>query len=1026
MMARRISLIVAALICLVSGMASAQERFGSLTGTVTDSTKAAVPGATVTATNKQTGAARVVVSGGDGTYRLPDLDPGRYAVSFELDTFQKVQVDDVIVLLGRTIGVDAELRPGVLTETVNVTADAARQLDLTSVTLSHNITAEEIDRLPKGRSFQSLALTSPGVNVGEIEGGIQVNGASSAENSFTVDGVAINSLIYGSSRQNTVFEYLQEVQVKTGGVDAEYGGALGGVISAVTKSGGNIFSGETHYYYSGSGLSSGPVKRLVLDPNNLTTVGYFQDEEQKNNQSEFGGSLGGPIVKNRLFFFGSISPRVVRRTNEYMFSAGTEPGEINQKQTAWQGFGKVTYAASRVHANASLLMTPTRSTGRLPAYDSLGTNWLTTSEAANLAETTRGFESDQNNVGGNVDVWLRNNSYLSARGGYFYDSYKDTGVPNITSYTYQTPNFTVPGVPANLQGGFGTFNTPRIQISQFDTTKQGFVQLDYNHAFNGAGSHLIKGGWGLRHSANDVDVSYPGGYTYLYWGQAFRSTATGQTGTGTYGYYAVHDLATRGNINANIQNLFIQDTWTVGSRLTLNLGVRTENEKIPTFQPEVAKYGIEFGFADKIAPRLGASFDVRGDGRMKAFASWGRYFDWTRYEIARGSYGGDLWHIYYRSLDTLDLGSLNLSNMPGRDLWGGPNGFRDFRGNSIENTDPNIKPMFQDSFNAGVDYQLGARTALGVHFVHNNLGRTIEDLGALVNGDSIYVIGNPGEGDNVITPASYPATANFATPKPKRQFDALELTLERRFSNNWFANVNYTWSRLYGNYSGTANSDEIQTPTTGITSKNAQQQLGSIARPGSNSHTGWDIDELLWDSRGNLDPRGRLATDRPHVVKMYGAYQFDFGTQLGAFFYGGSGTPITTQVVGLDAYAPMVNGRGDMGRTPVLTRTDLLVSHDLSLANRKRVRFELNIQNLFNQKVASHLFNYLNKGAPAGAQTRAANAIDFSNVNLAAGYDYNALIQQTLEGANSYDPRYGMEDLFTPGTQGQFSVKFLF
>jgi hypothetical protein len=409
-MARRISLIVAALICLGTGLASAQERFGGLTGTVTDATKGALPGTTVTATNLASGSQRVVVTTADGSYRVPDLEPGRYSVSFELDTFQKFVMNDVLVLLGRTVGVDAELRVGGVAETVNVTADAAKQLDMTKVTLSHNITAEEFDRLPKARSFQGLALTAPGVNTGEIEGGLQVNGASAAENSFTVDGVAINSLIYGNSRQNTVFEYIQEVQVKTGGVDAEFGGALGGVVSAVTKSGGNTFSGETHYYYSGSALSASPFKRLVLNPNDLTTVGYFQDDNQANHQSEFGGSLGGPIVRNKLFFFGSVSPRVVRRTNEYMFSAGTEPGEINQKQTAWQGFGKVTYAANKVHANASLLMTPTRSTGRLPGYDSLGTNWLTTSKAANLAETTRGFDADQNNFSSNVDIWLRNNS----------------------------------------------------------------------------------------------------------------------------------------------------------------------------------------------------------------------------------------------------------------------------------------------------------------------------------------------------------------------------------------------------------------------------------------------------------------------------------------------------------------------------------------------------------------------------------------------------------------------------------------
>jgi len=411
---------------------------------------------------------------------------------------------------------------------------------------------------------------------------------------------------------------------------------------------------------------------------------------------------------------------------------------------------------------------------------------------------------------------------------------------------------------------------------------------------------------------------------------------------------------------------------------------------------------------------------------MKAFASWGRYYDWTKYEIARGSFGGDVWHIFYRSLDTLDIGSLNLNNMPGQDLWGSSTGFRDLRATAIHNTDPNIKPMFQDSFNAGVDQQFGGTMALGIHYIHNNLGRTIEDMGALVNGDSVYVIGNPGEGQNTITPSSYPATANFATPKPKRQYDALEVSFERRFSKNWFGSANYTLSRLYGNYSGLANSDEIQTPTTGITSKTAQQQEGSIARQGSNSHTGWDIDEILWDAHGNLDVLGRLPTDRPHVVKLYGAYQFGMGTQIGAFFYGGSGTPISTQVVGQDQYAPLVNGRGDMGRTPVLTRTDLLLSHELSLADRKRLRLELNVQNIFNQKTATHIFNYLNKGAPAGGQTRPANAIDFSEVNLAAGYDYNALILATQEGRISYDPRYNMEDLYNTGLQGQFSVKFIF
>src|SRR5262245_50572865 len=108
-MARRITAWLVGVVCVMGAIAGAQERFGGLSGTVIDSSKAAVPGATITATNKATGATRVTVSGADGTYRVPDLDPGRYSVSIELQGFQKVMLDDVIVLLGKMIGVDAEL-----------------------------------------------------------------------------------------------------------------------------------------------------------------------------------------------------------------------------------------------------------------------------------------------------------------------------------------------------------------------------------------------------------------------------------------------------------------------------------------------------------------------------------------------------------------------------------------------------------------------------------------------------------------------------------------------------------------------------------------------------------------------------------------------------------------------------------------------------------------------------------------------------------------------------------------------------
>src|SRR5689334_10025372 len=149
---------------------TAQERFGGLSGTITDTQKLAVPGATVTATNNQTGASRTAVTSADGTYRIAELPPGRYTVTVELQGFQKVTVNDALVILGKDFPVSTELKPGALTEVVNVTGQVEKQIDLKDVTLAHNVTAEEFNQLPKARSFQGIALTAPGVNQGDIEG----------------------------------------------------------------------------------------------------------------------------------------------------------------------------------------------------------------------------------------------------------------------------------------------------------------------------------------------------------------------------------------------------------------------------------------------------------------------------------------------------------------------------------------------------------------------------------------------------------------------------------------------------------------------------------------------------------------------------------------------------------------------------------------------------------------------------------------------------------------------------------------
>ena len=1026
----RISALVLALALVLTAHATAQERFGTLQGRVTDQQSAAIPGVTVSVTSLSSGETRTFVTDANGQFVGADLNPGRYKITFELSGFTPVERPDVSVALGRTFEVDTQMTVGGVTETVQVTAEASPLVDNRSTLIAHNVSAEEFDRLPKGRSFQSIALTAPSVNAGEIEGGFQVNGASGAENGFTVDGITTNSLINGQSRQNTVFEYLQEVQVKTSGISAEYGGALGGVISAVTKSGGNVFRGEGHYYYEGSALSVAPVKRLVLDPTTEATGFYVQDEENDNRQSEFGGSIGGPIVKNRLFFYGSYSPRVEKRDNLYNFTDATST--FGNEIWRQQAFGKLTYQQGRVTANWSTLWTPTDSDGSIFGYNGEIPNKTSTTLASYEPNRAIGYEINQVNTSGSADIRLTPSSYFSVRGGFFHDRYSDVGVPQTTNYRYGAAATAALGIPPELQGPRNFENTPRALINEFDTTKRSNLNVDYNHYFSGLGSHSLRAGYGFQHVVNDINSYYPGGYVDLVFGSAFTFGGV-TTGTGTYGYYGVNDRRITNKAGSDIQSLYVQDQWMLGDRLTLNLGIRTEDEAIPDFRPEAdGAAAIKFSMADKLAPRLGAAYDLKGDGRTKIFGSWGLYYDWTKYELPRGSFGAETWCTFYRSLDTLDFGSLNLNNMPGQDLWVTPGTCRDRRFQA--SVDPDINPMKQSSVSGGVEYQLGRNGVLTAHYIHNDLLETIEDIGFLTpQGDEGYVIGNPGRGLSSLQFPSGGTPPGFETPRPTRQYDALELGYNKRFANNWFFSANYTLSRLYGNYAGLASSDEITTPTTGGSSATAQQQTGSIARPGGNTNRAFDLDELFWDSHGNLGLNGRLATDRPHVVKLYGAYDFPFGTQVGAFFYGGSGTPVYTYVTSTNSADLFVEGRNGFyenggvtngKRTPNLYRTDLLLSHELGLAGQKRLRFELNVLNVFNQQTARHIFNYLNKGAII--PDRQSSFMDLHGVDLSQGYDYISLLNSTTDGANAYDPRYGQPDLFEPGRRGYVTVKFLF
>lgn len=1023
--------LVLALLLAVTLPVLGQERFGNLSGTATDPSGAVLPGVTVTATNKATNRVDTAKTRGDGSYMVPDVEPGRYMVRFEKSGFSRYEVPDVIVLVGKTSRVDASMQVGSLEQVVQVT-EAAPLIDTSSTMIAHNVTSEEFSRLPKARTFQGIAIFSTSVNTGEIEGGYQVNGASSAENNYYIDGVSTNSVIDGSARQAAAFEYLQEVQVKTAGLEAEYGGALGGVVSAITKSGGNDFHGEIHYYYYGNKISAGPTKRLQLDPVAEESVAYFQDQKNKRDFHEFGGSLGGPFIKNRLWFFTSVSPRWHRATNEYLFDNGTEPGTMDREAFKWSWFNKVSFdPSSRVRMNFTWLYTPEYSTGSLFAYDGFAPNVSTRSKATAEGQATRGYSQPEQSYTGNIDFTLSNTSLLSVKAGRYYLDYKEVGIPYRYYTWWQASSIGIPGVPEELQKPFN-FATPDAAQVLFDMTTRTYGQADFSQFVRFIGQHNLKAGVGLQRNVNRLFDSWngPDGRALLFWGLSFRGD------TGTYGYYSVDDASTKGSTGASITHLYIQDSWRIHRRLTLNLGLRTEKEIIPAFDRAFAKsffadhrdYAFKFGFGDKMSPRLGASFDVFGNGKLKISGAWGRYYDWTKFDLARGTFGADVWHVYYRSLDTLDVYNLNLNNMPGRNLWT-TGEFRNRRVPGFQYLDLEVKPMSADAMNFGVEYEIRPQMVFAGRYVHNHLNRTIEDMGALdAAGDEVYRYGNPGEGANTIFPSSGATcpiqvgeACGFKMPKAKRDYDAMELQLTRRFGGGWLANASYVYSRLWGNYSGLQSTDEIRPPTLGYGFGLNQVFSAANYRPGGNANRYFDLDEAMWDAHGVVGLFGRLPTDRPHVFKFYGSRLFKFGTEVGGFFRVMSGTPVTTQVVTINDIPFYVDGRGDHGRTPVVSQTDLLVAHEIKMGEVKKLRFEFNMINLFNQKTSMFTFDRYNREEHSDSA-----GIDLSGTDLTQGFDWKAMVAATPDGPKALDPRFGKAGIFNPGFQGRFLVKFVF
>lgn len=977
----------------LGGIAMGQETTGNIRGTVKDPNGAVVPNASVTATNDQR--TFTATTDDQGTYEFTKLPPGLYVVVATASGFGEIKREAVPVELGKTLQVNMDLAVAGSVASVNVVANEEPLVDVTSTKTATNVTQQRIDILPKTLRFDSVITQAPGARAEPKSAGFQIDGASGSENTFIVDGLEITRIDTGTlgSTKNIPFDFVKEVQIKSAGYEAEYGGATGGVINVATRSGGNEFHGEVRLDTQLSALNANdrPSRRFnrVQAALGKKVAEYFGNPDGKDR---FRGlapafNLGGPILKNKLWFYSSYAPQYERTIrNVRLVNPGTFTPFVptSTQQTVIR---PITYTSkydylmtrldytpfSKLTFNVTGINSPLKTAGpvSLIAYE---TTALTTIN--DVRHPFKGGYTPANQVSGQATFTATSNLVFSGRLGRTYlndkgGSYDIAVGPLYTISAVCTP--AIAGAGACPTGSTSAGNPGPI-LANSATAFNKIVRKSYS--FDASWTkrllgqqHSIKGGYQGNNLSQLIDTGNQGGTIQFFYGSAAPLAGSPK---GVYGYYVTNKLGTKGQAQSKNQGLFIQDAWQIHPRVTLNIGLRTEKEFVPSFPLDAtghpgldltqlgvdAHAPIKFGWSDKLAPRFGGAWDVMGDGKLKIYGSYSVFYDTMKYNLPLGSFGGDTWIKTTRALDTLDFRSITLGNQPGTAFQ-----VIDLRSPALlllkngagavyHPVDPNIKPVREHEYSFGADYGINRDMVFGARFTRKILDRTIEDIGTMFITGGVaqeqYQIGNPGFGTAV---TDFQALVGVPTAKAVRNYTALELRLDKRFSNNYYFNLSYTRSRLYGNYSGLASSDET-------------------GRAAPNTNRYFDMPWITYDAHGNLS-NGLLPTDRPNTFKGFASYRFNYGlfgkrmeTEIGASQFIYQGTPLSTNVNveifsdngtateddDLDNYVPIFpNGRGDLGRTPTFTQTDGLFSQRFHLTEGVSLRFQFNVLNLFNQ-----------------------------------------------------------------------------
>ena len=859
---------VAAVLFAATGLI-AQETTGTISGRIVDPQGLAVPGVTVTAGGAQ--GAKTSVTDAEGRYTIPFLTPGTYTLRAEIQGFKPVERTGIQVRLGQALEIPLTMELGGVQETIQVTGTAT-VIDATSTTIGSNLDSTTLSRLPVGRRFSDTLYLAPGVSSSGTAGSANpsVSGSSGLENQYVVDGVNITnggygalgsySIVFGSLGNGTPFDFMQEVQVKTGGYEAEFGQATGGVINVVTKTGSNDLRGSAFAYARPSGMEGDYTTAQSVN-GTVNTVG--------TRLNDAGATIGAPIVKDHLFVFGAIDPQWETRT---LVAPPDFPlaslGEVDRERRVLNYALKGTYQATPSHRlNASFFGDP--------AHGLMGPQ-----RTQSLLRTTTSSFSELNKYGGhnqtvNYDGIITPRFLVEASVGRALNNIVET--PSVDEWFVRDRTVG----PNVFSGGIGLFEAGnRSNNWQFQAKATNIVTA--------AGEHNIR--YGFDYENLDYDqVNQRTGPTF--------TTPTGeQTATGAQieilpdPSFGRIFRVTRANLNSarttnqKYASFFIQDTWKIGSSVTIRPGLRYEQENLSGTLVQ------DFKLKNNWAPRVGVTWDPTRSGRAKVFANYGRYFARVPNDLAARALSAD-------AGIGADYFDANLTQPIPEGVLAGPAGSQttthfSIAGAGADIIDPDAKLSYYNEYIIGTEYEIVQGLNLGARFVHRDIGRVLEDIQpfpvvaadlGIPGADSVdYVLTNPGPNTAVS------GNLGAAFESPIHNYNAIEFTAEKRLTNRWSLQSSYRYSRLRGTYEGFYRDDNGQSDP-GITSLyDFPTNDPSYATIGA-SQFGYRGDIRFLGAAGE----GPLPLDRPHDIKLYGTYIFPFGLSASMGLQVTSGKPLT-------------------------------------------------------------------------------------------------------------------------------------